>query len=160
MSIVSQSGKDDEKMQMFLDEMRGQIEDLYELDDIAECGELVTCKPGGQPYFSDDIETTFYWVKDVNDHEFKMIVPPYMMWAYKLVGLKAAQEATEDFFYHQAVVLNELMCKIFGVDEFNDNNELRCYTMGDVKKVWQYALKKYPYKGAFDLGNDKYMFGK
>lgn len=69
------------RMNMFLDEMQGQIEDLYELDDIAECGELVTCKPGGKPYCQTDIETTFYWVKDINGHEFKMIVPAYMMWA-------------------------------------------------------------------------------
>lgn len=147
-------------MNMFLDTMQGQIKDLYDLDKIVECGELVKCVPGGKPYFQDEIETTFYWVKDCNGHEFKMLVPAYMMWAYKLVGQKAAEESTEDFFVHQAVVLNELMCKIFGVDEFNEKNELRCYTLDDVRKVWQYALKKYPYQGEFELGKDTYMFGK
>lgn len=147
-------------MNMFLDTMQGQIKDLYDLDKIVECGELVKCVPGGKPYFQNEIETTFYWVKDCNGHEFKMLVPAYMMWAYKLVGQKAAEESTEDFFVHQAVVLNELMCKIFGVDEFNEKNELRCYTLDDVRKVWQYALKKYPYQGEFELGKDTYMFGK
>lgn len=157
---MSQSGKDDEKMNMFLETMQGQIEDLYELDDIVECGELVRCVPGGRPFCQDEIENTFYWVKDCNGKKFKMLVPPHMMWAYKLVGQKAASEATEDFFVHQAVVLNELMCKIFGVDEFNEKNELRCCTLDDVRKVWQYALKKYPYKGDFELGKNTYMFGK
>lgn len=150
-------------MYMFLDEIEADIKDLYELDDIAECGELVTCKPGGQPFFSDDIESTFYWVKDVNGHEFKVFVPPYRMFGWQLVGLEVAREITEDFFYHQIVVLNELMCKIFGVDEFNDNNDELCCrtcTLEDLRKVWEHAMMKHPYKGAFDLGNDTYMFGR
>lgn len=152
--------KGDKKMNMFLDGMRNQIEDLYQLDDIVECGELVKCVPGGKPYDEKDIESTFYWVKDITGQEFKILVPTYMMWAYKLVGQKEATEITEDFFVHQTVVLNELMCKIFGVNEFNNNDELRCCTLNDIKKVWQYALKKYPYKGEFELGDNKYMFGK
>ena len=147
-------------MNMFLENVKGQIEDLYELDDIVECGELVRCVPGGKPYLTEDVERTFYWVKDCNGKEFKMLVPQYIMWAYKMVGLKKAQESTEDFFYQQIVVLNELMCKIFGVQEFNDNDERRCCCLEDVRKVWEYALKKYPYKGEFELGNDSYMFGK
>ena len=147
-------------MNMFLDSVQDQVHELYELDKIVECGELVRCKKNGRPFIQEEIESTWYWVKDCNGQVFKMMVTPCMMWAYKLVNENDAHEILEDFFIHQAVVLNELMCKIFGVEEFNDNDELRCCTLEDVKKVWQYALKKYPYKGKFEIGHDSWMFGK
>lgn len=147
-------------MYLYLDAMQAQIEKVYELDEIVECGELVECVPGGKPFMQDQIETTYYWVKDCNGKEFKMLVPPYMMWAYKFVGLEKAKEMTEDYFYHQVVVLNELMCKIFGVDEFNERDELRCCCLDDVTKVWKYAMFKYHYTGEFKISENKYMFGK
>lgn len=145
---------------MFIENMQQQIKDVYALDDVVECGELVKCVPGGSPYNQTEIETTFYWVKDCNGKVFKLLVPAYIMWAYKLVGKKAAEEATEDFFVHQAVVLNELMCKIFGVHEYMKRDELCCACLSDIRNVWQYALKRFPYKGSFELGNNTYMFGK
>lgn len=147
-------------MNMFLDVLQNEVQDIYELDEIVECGELVKCIPGGKPFIRDDVSTTHYWVKDCNGREFKLLVLPYMMWAYELVGKKKAKELTEDFMVHQAVVLNELMCKIFGVNEYCDREELKVHTLNDIRKVWEYALIKFPYKGQFELGTDRYMFGR
>lgn len=142
---------------MLINNVNEQVQQIQELSNIVECSEEIKCKTGGRPFMQDEVETTHYCVKDDKGHVFKLLVPPYLMiGAGLLKSEKEAREMTENFFVHQAVVLNELMCKIFGVREFCDNDNLRCCTLSEVSAVWNYARMKHPYKGEYFIGQDKY----
>lgn len=148
-------------MGMIEDAIRENRERICELDEIVECGELVICKPDGKPYYQDQVITTYYWVKDRNGKEFKLLVPPYMMVGCDLVGRRKAKEMTQDFFFGMVIPFNELMCKIFGADEFNRRNEeLCCTTLTDLRETWKMAMERCPYTGKFNLAKDVYMFGR
>ena len=142
---------------MLINNVNEQVQQIQELSNIVECSEEVKCKTGGRPFMQDEVETTFYCVKDDQGQVFKLLVPPYMIWMHKLCdNVKEAKGLTEDFFVHQAIVLNELMCKIFGVRDFCDNDNLRCHTLSEFSAVWEYAKIKHPYTGQYQVGQDKY----